>query len=56
MPVEFPFADIAGASDLAWVIVAFLAGLVARAGKLPPLVGYLAAGMGLAALDRKSVV
>ena len=50
VPVDVLFSDIAGVTDIAWVIVAFLAGLAARAGKLPPLVGYLAAGMGLAAL------
>lgn len=37
--------------DLVWIVVAFLAGLSARALRLPPLVGYLAAGMALSAVD-----
>jgi glutathione-regulated potassium-efflux system ancillary protein KefC len=35
-------------TDISWIIVAFAAGLGARVLRLPPLVGYLAAGMGLA--------
>lgn len=36
-------------ADIGWIVVAFGAGLAARSLRLPPLVGYLAAGMGLAA-------
>jgi predicted Kef-type K+ transport protein len=36
--------------EIGWIIVAFAAGLGARALRLPPLVGYLAAGMVLAAV------
>ncbi|HHP7239437.1 cation:proton antiporter domain-containing protein [Longibacter sp.] len=36
--------------EIGWIIVAFAAGLGARALRLPPLVGYLAAGMALAAV------
>ena len=36
--------------DIGWIVVAFLAGAGAHALRLPPLVGYLLAGMGLAAL------
>lgn len=42
--------NIAGITDVLWVVIAFLAGALARAGRLPPLVGYLAAGMGLSLL------
>jgi len=42
--------DIGGMTDVLWVVIAFCAGAMARAGKLPPLVGYLAAGMGLSVL------
>ena len=34
--------------DILWIVAAFVAGLVARALRLPTLVGYLAAGLGLA--------
>lgn len=37
-------------TDIGWIIVAAVAGLGARSLRLPPLVGYLAAGMVLAAL------
>mgnify|MGYP006429396019 CR=1 FL=1 len=36
--------------DIGWLVIAFGAGLGARALRLPPLVGYLLAGMGLALL------
>jgi predicted Kef-type K+ transport protein len=42
--------DVPVATDIGWILVAFLAGVGARALRLPPLVGYLAAGMGLAAV------
>ncbi len=37
-------------TDISWIIVAFAAGLGARVLRLPPLVGYLAAGMALAVI------
>ena len=37
-----------------WVLIAFLAGLAARALRLPTLVGYLAAGLVLAILGVQS--
>ncbi len=36
-------------ADIGWIVIAFGAGWAARGLRLPPLVGYLAAGMGLAA-------
>ena len=35
-------------ADIGWILIAFASGLGARALQLPPLVGYLVAGMGLA--------
>ena len=37
-------------ADLGWILIAFVSGLGARALRLPPLVGYLTAGMVLAML------
>lgn len=37
-------------AEIGWIVIAFGAGLGARALRLPPLVGYLAAGMALALL------
>jgi len=37
-------------TDISWILVAFAAGLGARVLRLPPLVGYLGAGMALAAV------
>jgi glutathione-regulated potassium-efflux system ancillary protein KefC len=41
-------------SDPAWIAIAFLAGLLARTLGLPPLVGYLVAGLGLHELGAQS--
>lgn len=41
--------DPALLTDIGWIVVACVAGLSARLVRLPPLVGYLAAGMALAA-------
>ena len=48
--VDFIVASIPGMADIAWIVIAFLAGGAARASKMPPLVGYLAAGIGLSVL------
>ena len=43
-------SDLFRVTDIAWVVIAFLAGWAAQTRNLPPLVGYLAAGMGLSVL------